>query len=284
MGALWTPEAIDLKPAGTSGTMSGVGGPRATAHVTVSPSGAKTVSGKVNPDGWFWAMHAVLTGKRAEPHYLYDPLTDKLGQYFPLNKSARALAQSNFLPYSHNKVGTVNIQVEVVADTGDFTRYWKPGPNFRAMMRDIRSWGIADRFIFRLADTAADRSNVVRPNRLLTSTEGGGQWWGHCHYGDGESHWDPDCDEARFFAAGKPLAPPKPITPTTSPTPTVATKEGPSMFLVKIKGTDPLYKSDGFRRVHVTPEQRDALKAGGVPITEVKDAKALAAYGPEVTA
>jgi sulfopyruvate decarboxylase TPP-binding subunit len=56
------------------------------------------------------------------------------------------------------------------------------------------------------------------------------------------------------------------------------------MFLVQLDNTDPVYKSDGFRRVHVTREERDALLAAGVKLTVVKTAKALAAFGPEVTA
>ena len=130
-GVLWTKEAEDLTAAGSSGVMEG-GAPKVTWHVTVSPSGGS----------YFDAMHRVLTSKKAEPHYLYDPLTDRLGQYFPLNRSARALANDG--ARRTNGSGVCNIQIEVVAQADDFTRYWKPGPNFRALMRDIRSWGVPD--------------------------------------------------------------------------------------------------------------------------------------------
>jgi hypothetical protein len=203
MGEIWIPEAEDLKAAGSSNTMSGIGGPRATLHCTVS-----------NP-GSFDAMHRVLISKTSEPHLLYDPKTDRLGQYFPLNKSARALARGT-LAYSHNKVGSVNIQIEVCAMPVDWTANdanWNPGKNFKAMMRAIRSWGIKDEFIYRPAKSAADRSNVVRPNALLTSNTGGSKWWGHCHYGQGETHWDPGpINLQRFFGAApvpsKPEVPP----------------------------------------------------------------------------
>ena len=123
MGERWIPEAEDLKPVGSHGPMSGRGGPRATLHCTVSTPGS------------FNAMHRVLTSKKSEPHLLYDPATDRLGQYFPLDRRARALMTG------HNDVGTVNIQIEVCASTDDWTARsdWRPGKNFRAMIRAIRS-------------------------------------------------------------------------------------------------------------------------------------------------
>lgn len=272
MGEVWIKEAEQLTPVGSHNAMSGVGGPRATLHCTVS-----------NP-GSFDAMVRVLRSKSSESHLLYDPKTDRLGQFFPLNRAARALARGT-LAYSHNRVGSINIQIEVCAMPVGWTADWHPGPNFRAMMRAIRSWGIADEFIYRPAKTPADRANVVRPNNLLTSTAGGGKWWGHCHYGQGESHWDPGpINLAKFFAAGAPLptpTKPSPAAPATPPATSTTTTEGPSMFLVQLAGSAPVYKSDGFRRIHVTKEQRDALLAAGVKLTVVKTAGALAAFGAE---
>jgi hypothetical protein len=191
VGEVWIKEAEDLTPVGSHNAMSGIGGPRATLHCTVSRPGS------------YDAMVKVLRDKRAESHLVYDPLTDRLGQFFPLDRAARALARGT-LDYSHNRVGSINIQVEVCAMPVDWTAGddWRPGPNFRAMIRAIRSWGIRDEFIYRPARTSTDRANVVRPKALLTSTEGGGKWWGHCHYGDGETHWDPGpINLDRFFGA-----------------------------------------------------------------------------------
>jgi len=194
MGERWIPEAERLTPAGTYGTMSGKGGPRATLHCTVS---APTQFGD---------MHRVLTSKKAEPHLLYSFADDRLGQYFPLDASARALMGSAAVPsgVSHNRVGTINIQIEVVGSTDDWTARadWRPGPKFRAMMRAIASWGVRPEFIYRPATTSTDRANVVRSFATMTGDAGGGKWWGHCHYPDGESHWDPGrVNLARFFAA-----------------------------------------------------------------------------------
>lgn len=136
MGELWIPEAEDLVAVGTSGVMEG-GNPKVTWHVTVCPSG-RTASG-----AWYFdVMNRVLRDKRAEPHVLWDPVTDRLGQYFALNRSARALANDG--TKRTNGSGEVNIQIEVVAMADDFTRYWKPGPNYRALLRAIRSWGVPD--------------------------------------------------------------------------------------------------------------------------------------------
>lgn len=193
MGERWIKEAEDLRPSGSSGTMSGQGGPRATLHCTVS-----------NP-GSFEAMDDVLTSNKAESHLLYDYKTDRLGQYFPLDESARALMSGSH-SVSHNKMGTVNIQIEVCAQPVDWTADddWHPGPNFRAMIRAIRSWGIADQFVYRTAKSSSD--NVRRSWDTFDSTNtGGGLWWGHCHVPSPESHWDPGpLNLAAFFAAADP--------------------------------------------------------------------------------
>jgi hypothetical protein len=190
MGEVWIPEAEDLPPSGSAGTMSGQGGPRATLHCTVS-----------NP-GSFEAMVDVLRSNQSESQLLYDYKSDRLGQFFPLDKSGRALMSGSH-SVSHNKMGSVNIQIEVCAQPVDWTADddWHPGPNFRAMMRAIRSWGIRDEFVYRPAKSSGD--NVRRSwDTFDSTTTGGNRWWGHCHVPSPESHWDPGpLDLARFFAA-----------------------------------------------------------------------------------
>jgi hypothetical protein len=192
MGDVWIKEAEDLKAVGTSGVMEG-GAPKVTWHVTVSPSG-RSKSGIQ----YFDVMHRVLTSKRSEPHILYDPVTDRLGQYFPLNRSARALGNDG--PRRTNGAGVVNIQIEVVADTAPvFTKYWKPGPNFRALMRAIRSWDIPDVWPSgRLATSYGDRVN-----RSWTSYRKAGHF-AHCNV-PGNDHWDtgPIDQKAIFVAANE---------------------------------------------------------------------------------
>lgn len=194
-GTIWIPEAEDLRAVGSSNTMDGLGGPRATAHVTVS-----------NP-GSFDAMHGVLTNKKSEPHVLYDMKGDRLGQYFALDRSARALMGGDGSPYpiGHNRHGLVNIQVEICWDPadGDLTLHdlWaQDRPNWQAFLRAVRSWGIDDRFIYRTARSSGDKAAVERSVATWWGSSGGGCWWGHCHYDEAETHWDPGpLDVARFF-------------------------------------------------------------------------------------
>ena len=205
-GEVWIPEAEDLTPVGGSNPMSGVGGPRATLHCTVSRPGS------------FDDMVRVLRNKRAESNLVYDGKTDRLGQFYALDRAGRSLMRGS-LPYSHNRVGTVNIQIEVCNMPVDWTASsdWNPGPNFRAMIRAVRSWGIRDEFVGRLARTGSDRANVAQPLSLLTSEKGGGVWWGHCHYPDGETHWDPGpLNLDRFFGAA-PAAPTVPEEDEVTP-------------------------------------------------------------------
>ena len=179
----WIAEAEQLTPSGAPGTMSGVGPPRAICHVTVSRPGS------------FDAMHRVLTDKMAEPHVLYDWATDRLGQYFALDRSARALRRGT-RDVSCNKVGTVCIQIEFCAMPDGFTRYWTPGPNFRALMRAIASWGITPQFVARANTSAGDNVRQTWETYLAT-----GGWWGHCHVPEND-HWDPGpIDQAAFCAA-----------------------------------------------------------------------------------
>lgn len=174
MGERWIKEAEDLRSNGQSGTMlRNHNAPKVTWHVTVSPSGGS----------WFTAMHRVLTSNKSEPHILYDPVTDRLGQYFPLDRSARALANDGSRPT--NRDGTINIQIEVVAMPDGFTRYWKPGPNYAALMRVIRSWGIPDTWPAGVLASSPSH-NVTRSwSRYRQSGH-----FGHSNV-PGNDHWDP---------------------------------------------------------------------------------------------
>ena len=216
----WTKEAEDLAARGTSGTMAG-GTAKAVLHVTVSPSGGD----------WFSTMHRTLTANRAEPHYLYDPVTDRLGQYFALDRSARSL-RTGVGRHSVNKFGSRVIQIEVVADADDpFTRHWKPGPNFRAMMRDIRANGVPDRWIARPARSYAD-AGALRVSYAAYEQWSG--WLGHCHVpGQNDprhekprfGHWDPGPIDTAAFFGGAPRT-------AKATRPTYVVKAGDSLFRI----------------------------------------------------
>ena len=203
-GTLWIPGTERLTPVGTSGVMQG-GPARVVWHSTEAPSG-KTAAG----GDYFDVMHRVLVGKASEPHILWDPLTDRMGQYFPLDRSARALKNDAVSGLSTNKCGAACIQVEVVAYASKpFTAYWKPGPNFRSLMAAIRSWGIPD--AWPAGQLSVGGEDVSRD--LATYRTKGGHY-GHCNV-PGNSHWDPGAidQQAIFRAAGDTPPPPDP-TPT----------------------------------------------------------------------
>lgn len=110
-------------------------GPRYTWHTTESPAGAS----------YFTSVAAYLIRVGSEPQVIYDPITDQLGQFGPLNQSARALRNDG--TRRTNREGLVNIQVEVL---GRAAAPWTTGfdkskkPNFQKLLAAGRAWGIPD--------------------------------------------------------------------------------------------------------------------------------------------
>ncbi|MEV0558690.1 peptidoglycan-binding domain-containing protein [Streptomyces sp. NPDC050597] len=204
MGTNWIEKAQRLGDGSIGGAMDSPSIPgRVVWHTTESGAG----------DDAFRSVTAHLISVSAEPHLLYDPTTDRLGQFGPLNASARALRNDGST--RTNRVGKVCIQIEVLGRAGKpFTATWKPGPNYRAMMAAIRSWKIPDTFpAGRLATSGADATN--RP-RTIWMSKGG--HYGHANI-PGNDHWDPgNIDKSALFEAapvGKPApggtTPSKPV-------------------------------------------------------------------------
>lgn len=189
-GTLWIPGAERLKPSSPGGTITSKLDPRVVWHTTEAPSGDPEMFGR---------MDDVLTGKGDEPHVLWDPITDRLGQYFALNLSGRALQNDGGT--RTNRTGLVCIQIEVIGYAAHpFTDTWKPGPNFRALMAAIRSWDIPD--LFPMGRPPKYPGGSTR-DREIWLTEGGH----YCHANiPGNSHGDPGAisPSALFAAAGKP--------------------------------------------------------------------------------
>ncbi|MCR8576458.1 peptidoglycan-binding domain-containing protein [Streptomyces sp. Isolate_219] len=164
-------------------------------------------------DAAFSSVGKYLISIGAEPHILYDPTTDRLGQFGPLGESARALRNDGST--RTNRTGKACIQIEVMARAGKpFTGYWKPGPNFRALMAAIRSWGIPD--VFPMGAPAKTAAAAIKRDRSTWLSDGG--HYGHCNV-PGNDHWDPGAiSTAKLFAAAPASAPstpskPKPTTP-----------------------------------------------------------------------
>ncbi|MGP3750886.1 LysM peptidoglycan-binding domain-containing protein [Streptomyces sp. IBSNAI001] len=214
MGEIWIKEAERLGDGSIGGAMDSPSAPgRVVWHTTESGAGNAS----------FNAVGKYLITAASEPHILYDPTTDRLAQYGPLNQSARALRNDGAT--RTNRTGRVCIQIEVCARAGTpFTGYWKPGPNFKALMRAIRSWGVPDAWPAGSCAPGASR------NRTTWATKGG--HYGHCHV-PGNDHWDPgNIDRAAILKAAPttstPATPATPSAPATS-TSTYTVKSGDTL-------------------------------------------------------
>lgn len=209
MGTLWIPGAERLKPSLPGGTITSDAPPRTVWHTTEAPSGN---------DSTFESMVRVLTNKSAEPQVLWDPVSDRLGQFFPLNQSGRALRNDGTT--RTNRVGRVCIQVEVIAySSKPFTAYWKPGPNFRNLMAAIRSWGVLDLWPsgpppkFVAVGTGGYNSPEDERSRTIWLNQSG--HFGHSQI-PGNDHGDPGgISVSALFAAAKPAS--STTTPTEDP-------------------------------------------------------------------
>lgn len=207
MGTVWIAGAERLGDGSIGGAMDSPTKPgRVVWHTTESGAGNAS----------FNAVGAYLRSIGAEPHILYDPTTDRIGQFGPLNASARALRNDGST--RTNRTGKVCIQIEILGRAASpFTAYWKPGKNFRALMAAIRSWGVPDTFPM---GTPAKTSAASRRDRNVWLASGG--HYGHCNV-PGNDHWDPGAisTSALFAAApsGLPSTPKPPAPPAYQPFP-----------------------------------------------------------------
>lgn len=214
-----TAEGLDL-PRGASGPayVSGVtkfgkqsiGGamdtpgnpPRAVWHTTESPAGGS----------YFSSIAAYLIRVGAEPQVIYDPVTDKLGQFGPLTKSGRALRNDG--SRRTNREGKVNIQVEVLGRAATpWTKNFDPSkkPNFRKLLAAMRAHAIPD--IWPAGKPAATAAAVAKAGRSRSTWQGKG---GHFSHGQvpGNDHWDPGAIDTSIVPGKAPASPSKPATPT----------------------------------------------------------------------
>lgn len=203
MGTNWISGAERLGDGSIGGAMDSPSAPpRVVWHTTESGDG----------DAAFNSVERYLRQIGAEPHIIYDPTTDRIGQFGPLNQSARALRNDGVT--RTNRTGKVCIQIEVLGRASKpFTDTWKPGPNFRKLMDAIRSWGVPDTFPM---GTPAKTASACRRDRHVWATKGG--HYGHCNV-PGNDHWDPGSisPTALFKAAPKGSDTPAPSKPSPAP-------------------------------------------------------------------
>lgn len=178
--------------------------PRATWHTTESPAGAS----------YFTSIAAYLIRVGAEPQVIYDPVSDKLGQFGPLTKSGRALRNDG--SRRTNREGKVNIQVEVL---GRASQPWTKGfdpdkkPNYRKLIAAMRAHGIPD--TWPAGKPLGTAAAVAKAGRSRSTWQGKG---GHFSHGQvpGNDHWDPGAIDTSIVP-GKSSSSPKPPTTPSKP-------------------------------------------------------------------
>lgn len=183
--------------------------PRAVWHTTESPAGGS----------YFSSIAAYLIRVGAEPQVIYDPLTDKLGQFGPLTQSGRALKNDG--SYRTNRTGKVNIQVEVLGRAASpWTKGFNPAtkPNYRKLIAAMRAHGIPD--VWPVGKPPATAAAATKRPTDTWENEGG-------HYGHsqirGQNHWDPGAIDTSIVP-GKPDTTTQPGTDSgTVTTPTTST-------------------------------------------------------------
>lgn len=171
--------------------------PRAVWHTVEAPSGS----------GWFSSMASYLSSVHYEPQVLYDPASDRLGQFGPLNQSGRALRNERD-GRGTNREGLVCIQVEVCGYASKpFTNGWNPAdkPNFQKLCNAMRDWGIPDSWP---AGPPAVYPGGDKPRSASVWHSRGGHY-GHCDV-PGNDHGDPgaiDTQKVPWRGSGSAVTP-----------------------------------------------------------------------------
>jgi LysM repeat protein len=153
--------------------------PRAVWHTTESPAGAS----------YFTSVAAYLIRVGAEPQVIYDPVSDKLGQFGPLTQSGRALRNDG--TRRTNREGKVCIQVEVLGKAASpWTNGFDPDkkPNYRKLIAAMRAHGIPD--TWPAGKLPASYAAAAKGSRSRTTWQTRGGHFGHSQV-PGNDHWDP---------------------------------------------------------------------------------------------
>jgi len=167
--------------------------PRTVWHTTESPAGGN----------YFFSVAAYLIRVASEPQIIYDPVTDRMGQFGPLTQSARALQNDG--SRRTNREGKACIQVEVLGRASQpWTKGFDPAdkPNFRRMLAAMRAHGIPD--VWPAGAPLATAAAVAKKPRSKTTWQNKG---GHFSHGQvpGQTHWDPGAIDITIVP-GQPVA------------------------------------------------------------------------------
>ncbi|MER5302138.1 peptidoglycan-binding protein LysM [Streptomyces lasiicapitis] len=197
---VWIAGAIRLGDGSIGGAMDTPGNPpRVVHHSTESPAGGRYLE----------SVGSYLIRVGAEPQLIYCPVTDRVGQFGPLNRSGRALRNDG--SRRTNREGRVCIQIEVLGRAKNpWTRGWDPAkkPGWQKILKAARSWGVPDRF------PAGPPAKYPGPGKSRSRSTWQNKG-GHFSHGDipGNDHGDPgaiDTAKVLYKAGTKPPTGPRP--------------------------------------------------------------------------
>jgi LysM repeat protein len=200
--------------------------PRVTMHTTESPAGGNYLA----------SVAAYLIRVGAEPQVIYDPVTDKLGQFGPLTQSGRALRNDG--ARRTNREGKVNIQVEVLGRAASpWTKDFDPAkkPNFRKLTAAARAHGVPDAWPAGKPPATAAAASKGSRSRTTWQTKGG--YFAHAQV-PGNDHWDPGAIDTDIVPGKAVASEAGPDTGTGAPadsTPTYKVKDGDTLTEIAAK-------------------------------------------------
>ncbi|MEU2752429.1 peptidoglycan-binding protein LysM [Streptomyces collinus] len=182
-GTLWIGHAIRCGDGVIGGPMDTPGNPpRVVHHTTESPAGGKYLE----------AVASYLIKVSAEPHLIYCPVTDRVGQFGPLHHSARALRNDG--SRRTNREGRACIQIEVLGRAATpWTAGWDPRdkPGWQRILTAIRSWDVPG--LWPAGPPVTYPGGSATRSRSVWQSKGG--HFGHCHV-PGNDHGDPGAIDA----------------------------------------------------------------------------------------
>lgn len=184
---LWMPGAERLTPSSPGGTPLQKGAPRVVWHTTESPQG----------DVAFKGVHGWLTKQGTEPTLLWDPSNGRIGQYFPANRSGRALANDG--TDRTNRTGSITIQIEVMGRASAAPLKNGPTVGLDKILAWLDSLGIERTWPAGLPPAPSKENYGIKSpyrKRDIWRTKGG--HYGHVHVPN-NTHNDPgQVDPAKF--------------------------------------------------------------------------------------
>ncbi|MFJ4010900.1 peptidoglycan-binding protein [Streptomyces sp. NPDC090026] len=193
-GTIWIAGAIRLGDGRIGGAMDTPGNPpRLVHHTTESPAGGRYLE----------SIGSYLIRVGSEPQLIYCPVTDRVGQFGPLNQSGRALRNDG--SRRTNREGRVCIQVEVLGRAAQpWTSGWDPAkkPGWQKILSAARSWGVPDEWP--AGPPPKYPGGYSARSRSIWQNKGG--HFGHVDV-PGNNHGDPGAIDSKRVLGGTATAP-----------------------------------------------------------------------------